>query len=156
MFLLSVAMLRIGLVKPTEKTWGWWIAILVAAQPGLDLQSIRSASGEDGLHLVQQLKAAHDQNLVGLESGDLLIAEYPGTIDEFRAKHPAQYATAFSEDPPMVSSLDVFMLSRLKTLVPCRSSKGSVAKQHSALQAEPAQQVWQAEQAEQAKQTKQS
>ncbi len=64
-FLLATIMINIGLVKPTEKTWSWWIAVMVAAQPGVDPQCIQSSAGEDGLHLVQQLKAAHEQNLVG-------------------------------------------------------------------------------------------
>ncbi len=49
-------MVRIGLHKVQENTLAHWIAVLIAAQPGLDPETVQSAGGAKALEFVQEIE----------------------------------------------------------------------------------------------------
>ncbi len=78
--ILAQAMVRVGLRKPSEHTFGHWVAVMVAAQPGCDAEVMQRAAGEDGLQLVQHLKASFADLLVTCAGVATTAKTYPPTV----------------------------------------------------------------------------
>ena len=124
---MAFRMVRIGLHRVQEKTFAYWVSVLIGAQPGFDATCLQEAGGAMALQLVQDLKAAHAQNMIGAEAGEELLAHFPGTITEFKAVRPLTFVHAYSEELPVSSPIDAMTLAKLKSMVPCRSSKSTVS-----------------------------
>ena len=120
-------MVRIGLHKVQERTFAFWVSVLIGAQPGFDANCLQEAGGPMALQLVQDLKAAHAQNMVAAETNEELLANFPATIAEFKVMRPETFQQAYPEELPVSSPIDVMTLAKLKSMVPCRSSKSTVS-----------------------------
>ena len=128
MTILASRMAKLDMRAVSEKTYSSIVAIAISAQPGLTRECIAAAAGSDGLDLVHQLKEHHSSMIEGeLLCGDLPI-EYPQKPASFLTMKPQLYEKAYRDGEPMDSQVDPVLLARLKAMVPCRNSKGSVQK----------------------------
>ena len=102
------------------------MAVIIAAQPGLDGECIKAAAGQDGLDIVKQLKQTHELNFKVLTEDMVGPDKYPPTMAEFRTACSELYNKAYADGEPVQNPLDVLSVARLKSIVPCRESSSAV------------------------------